>query len=597
MYNFLFNIILFCNYIMASKIIELRQAEADKVFTNGDYDISLKYTNDLIVEEGDQIMVKNIFVDTLAQSNQKINIPQELTLLLEHYFYYIFTRTDQLIEWNTDGSGGVVVPPIDAKPYIVGRSHGNLNDIYKITGAKFPGVGGVNPAPGGSFTVSYKNPAGQQATYKGHYPAGDNGNPTVTLNFGPIFYDDGETPTITADGYPNLGLTPSLVLDESNPTDDLVLEPITLTTEIKLPAGNYSPDELVAEFNRIAQSARKGSIANEVYENNFLKTSGVLEFEFSTEMYGMREDGLKVFQFDQGSSLILGASFVELAYIESQQQFSFEYIHQPFYQDATTVSDTNLQVTGPAIASVGYKALADENYVTVNKNTGILFKSLTSTYADGTDAKFFEKILGFKVDSERGSLVSLSEPATYTDSGGTVSGYKFDKNPLVDGVNITGGYIPLSAETNLAGAAVPHAEGQPANPPLPWWQSIDPIVSGGGDFFSATDDTYNILGTEKTTQQDQFRYGYYLVSITGDFRSQFYGKEIKQNVMAIVSRYYESNSFTSGTSDDSVIYVHSGAPINLQKFNVKILKPDKTLAENLGPQSAIYLEIVKAGSQ
>jgi len=105
------------------------------------------------------------------------------------------------------------------------------------------------------------------------------------------------------------------------------------------------------------------------------------------------------------------------------------------------------------------------------------------------------------------------------------------------------------------------------------------------------------LAGQKNTQKNQYRFGYYLVSVTGDFRSQFYTKDVKQNIMAIVSRYYENNSFTSGTSDDSVIYIHSGAPINLQKFNIKILKPDKSIAENLGPESAVYLEIVKAGSQ
>ena len=166
---------------------------------------------------------------------------------------------------------------------------------------------------------------------------------------------------------------------------------------------------------------------------------------------------------------------------------------------------------------------------------------------------------------------------------------------LEDGKNTTGGFLSLSGETNLNGTSV--------NPgvlplvPLNWWESIEPILEGGHtSFLSSTSDTYDILSSQSDSNKNQFRFGYYLISVEGDFRSQFYGKEVKSNVMSIVSRYYENNSFTSSSSSsDSVVYVHSGAPITLQKFNVKIMKPDKTVADNLGPQSAVYLEIVKGG--
>jgi len=63
--------------------------------------------------------------------------------------------------------------------------------------------------------------------------------------------------------------------------------------------------------------------------------------------------------------------------------------------------------------------------------------------------------------------------------------------------------------------------------------------------------------------------------------------------MAIVSRYYELNSFTSGGSDTSLIYTHVGDPITLSSFGVRIMKPDKTLADNLGENTSVFLQIIK----
>jgi hypothetical protein len=66
------------------------------------------------------------------------------------------------------------------------------------------------------------------------------------------------------------------------------------------------------------------------------------------------------------------------------------------------------------------------------------------------------------------------------------------------------------------------------------------------------------------------------------------------NIVGIVSRYYEINSFTSGTSDDAVVYQHKGQPITLSDFKVRILTPSKELAPNLGDGTSVFLEIIKA---
>ena len=67
----------------------------------------------------------------------------------------------------------------------------------------------------------------------------------------------------------------------------------------------------------------------------------------------------------------------------------------------------------------------------------------------------------------------------------------------------------------------------------------------------------------------------------------------KDNVVAIVSRYYEADSFTSAGSEASVVYTHKGAPLLLSSFKCRILTPEKILAKNIGPDNTIFLEVVK----
>jgi len=68
---------------------------------------------------------------------------------------------------------------------------------------------------------------------------------------------------------------------------------------------------------------------------------------------------------------------------------------------------------------------------------------------------------------------------------------------------------------------------------------------------------------------------------------------MKNNIRAIVGRYYEINSYTSGTQGDSLLYTHIGQPMFLESFKCRILDSDQNLASNLGPDNTIFLQVVK----
>jgi hypothetical protein len=85
-----------------------------------------------------------------------------------------------------------------------------------------------------------------------------------------------------------------------------------------------------------------------------------------------------------------------------------------------------------------------------------------------------------------------------------------------------------------------------------------------------------------------------LIGVNANFKTNYYSKDGQQNILGILSRYYELNSFTSGTSADSLVYTHVGEDITLSSFQIRIMSPNKKIAENLGENSAIFVEIISA---
>ena len=240
-----------------NKIIELRQADADNVVANGDYGLTLKYTNDFIVEEGDQLMVKNIFVDTLAQSNQKIALPQDVTLEMEHMYYYIYSRTDDIEE----PLAGYGVDTIDAEPWIVcydvNKGQGTIPNppTKTMTGITIRG-NYTSPVDAGTVQVAYKDIDGNDKTQKFDFPQSPSRqDPDSSIGVSLVYLASSD-PVLTVLSGGGDG-RPPIFQEEAN-NKDILLSAITKETRITIEQGNYTPEQLVAEFNRLVQSAVKG---------------------------------------------------------------------------------------------------------------------------------------------------------------------------------------------------------------------------------------------------------------------------------------------------------------------------------------------------
>ena len=68
----------------------------------------------------------------------------------------------------------------------------------------------------------------------------------------------------------------------------------------------------------------------------------------------------------------------------------------------------------------------------------------------------------------------------------------------------------------------------------------------------------------------------------------------KQNIVGIVSRYYENDNYTNASSEDAIVYKHIGMPMTIQALKIRILKPDYTAADNLGDDNTIFLTLQRS---
>ena len=178
----------------------------------------------------------------------------------------------------------------------------------------------------------------------------------------------------------------------------------------------------------------------------------------------------------------------------------------------------------------------------------------------------------------------------YTPLLYTVPTFEGD-NALVVGKNITSDMTGVDASIQKVlkktGAKITQSYDTPFEFPVtPNYQAIlvndtTPILASG----SINDGSHG----EETL-------GYYQLEIDFGVPSDIQGKDENTNkIQSIVSRYYQSGSFTSAYNEGSFAYIHppTAAPMAVNSFKVRILQPDNTLANDISSNNSIFLKIIK----
>ena len=364
---------------------------------------------------------------------------------------------------------------------------------------------------------------------------------------------------------------------------------VTDTASIVVPSGHYSAEEITTQISTLLTKATKnGAVGDETYDvvNNPLLTNmkQLLKKHEPSTIRFVRTDGAREFEFKSTladpatRNYVVGTSQFGLNYDEGDMRVEITSQHSSLFN-----IDNADQAGQPEIRAYKTQAnsLGDTTKFYADSYSGIFILSMTPNKLWTEQFKFRDLVV-----TPQMKTVAYN-PDTYT-----VPTFEGD-NALVVGKNITSDMTGVDASiqkvlTKDAGSNnITQAYDMPFEfPTTPAFQGIlvndtTPILASG----SINDGSHG----EETL-------GYYQLEIDFGVASDIQGKDENTNkIQSIVSRYYQSGSFTSAYNEGSFAYIHppTAAPMAINSFKVRILQPDNTLANDISTNNAIFLKIIK----
>ena len=589
---------------MSNITLELRETDSTREYNNGDWESQVEPQT---IYEGDQIVMRNVFIDTQATSNDKINVSEDLTLDLEYIYYYNFylpNTTDA--NYFKSEYGTAITPDAKTKIHMKGTllspsAHGT-KALYKVNMAFLLNTPQGKVCPAFDFEIIYTDVNNNQSSIQVHNPSFKNTTPGQTLqgDFLPhiIFFKSNGDPT-----YEGLTFNPSvdemksrygvvpILLGSGLKEDEIIFEPVKGKTKISLNKGSYSPPDLCNTINTELTKIIIPQGATNLYPSNgnqFLLSQRLTAMD-TVEAQGNNIKGLQT-----SSNTLIGASKVELSYIDAQQKFAWDMLHTPLYDE-------------DGVECVRYSSDAPNEKGKVQKQlSGILFTFLGAKKSNGDYFDFWSALLGFNLQNLYPQVDNQSGGGYWEYSGvpEPFLGLATDPaNPSVCTViqpsmeyqmGNQDNNLPLQATGGLAtiDALVPKGKQFSFSPNGADFFLPIPDTGAEATYFSPTNGVNTRILAQNSVLGSTSQFGYFVIEVTSKFRNDVIGSNInKNNVVGIVGRYYEVNSYTSGTTSDSIIYVHNGSPVILDSFKCRILDSNKDLAGNLGSDNTIFLQI------
>jgi hypothetical protein len=316
------------------------------------------------------------------------------------------------------------------------------------------------------------------------------------------------------------------------------------------------------------------------------------------------------------SQRLIGTTELTLSYNDNGNGlFSFDNMHQPlkilqqgvftpsiayvnfrnhYYPDGTPQTNT-----APASSNVPTGTPKVNDLYIIDRIGGICFTDLRSSLAN-----FWEDYLGFgdvsrlcinpdlfrwnSTDKQFGIsygefVLKTTSPYTGTDNILLNSFSTFDLTPSID---------PGTAKVQYQSLINPNY--QVYYPTNEVW-TVYNTKSIINLYTITTDITNPIMATNPP--QNALDCGHYLISIEGSYNTQLNNSQDTYQIKAICSKYFLNNDFVSGGFETSINYEHIGLPVILSKYKVKILNPSNKQPADLGKNNVIYLQIVKKPEQ
>ena len=386
--------------------------------------------------------------------------------------------------------------------------------------------------------------------------------------------------------------------------DNFLITPMTFTTKIVLPKGNYAASDLALYISEQLS----------IYNNDLAKTPQPKYYIKSNMLKNIFDDELRnggfyvVFlnssltqKFTCASSDIMkdpnyfvGSNEISMSFNESTSKFQWDYMHMPVYSNAGDICVRFIEIPDLDTPTVAPFTKA------VSKNSGIFWTALSATTAAdiNTPVDFWEGILGFDLTK----LLPTLGPPVYLPFGDEPTNdtplNQYQNYTLINGQHTTTGYIGLDAAVSKIQTTLP-GPGLPNIPPFCVSAAVpvdftQPVVKNNG-FQSTISNTTAIIATNNVSYLTDV-FSHYILDLKMNLYNKVIGNNIYGSISGIISRYYGYGSYTYGQSDGSITYVHKGAPVVIKSIGVRILDADKQLDQTVGPDNSIYMQIIRGTS-
>jgi len=610
-------------------LIELREDTSDNTLNDlknaGEFQVTLN--NPLVLKENDELSLSSVFVDSVATNSGKIVINNDETdFTIKNFLYINNYENDASLYTPFLRTGQTIVKGLnDGFDYVACENTGAVqNDtkiIETISLGLTPHVAKSKKQEPISFHFKYTAINGQpmkfivniskeidlsdEVSRAGHDPNGlplpgfytmeDYKKDFKAYPSGfPFDFIDGtlekDSPfTVINSGFNGFDGTFAHT-EKTSSFNGIKLTPMIFTYNFTIPAGAYDPDEFarvvtdkLANQNINSNDITYTDVTDETtqkymtsprsFNSPYLQFSSTLAALVSAnaDVYGCRFDGEGLIKVNDGNFLF-GSTQVGMEFDNEQSKFFFSQLHSPFYVTKGGVTSMGTKFT-PVLNAAGNPYNPSINFV-ANKIGGVGFTELKP------ETVWYKK-LGFSPDvitnfGVRDFDGAGTQKANYENiAGGSIaltnlSPITFSLN---DGINVTGNFTSLDSAINKTTPRI-----APDNATL---EDTSQIIK----------QIYAVTGINQGGSLP-----YYLIEIEGkginsDIRGSV-GSAIQNNkISAIVSRYYQTLSYTSSMDGSGAIpYIHKGQPLIIDSFKVRILDPDGTITDNIQDSNVVFLQ-------
>jgi len=321
-------------------ILECRQETAYASSQNGSWSNNLSKT--VILEKGDQLQLKNVFIDTVKTNQSKVNFDEDTELRLSTCAYminnFIINKTFY------DGVDAGSPRPLPTKPdgliYFTARSTptGTPN-LRRIQSIDFSEVK-ASRATFGGFAVALEWSLSGVKSYKViNIPAQNRiGKRRYTADVD-FITDDMDSITFSPDDLKELDDNNVRFNKPATPPlfTELFWTPYVLTTSITIPKGSYEPNVFCQMINDEMTKPTKIDQNDAIVQNDILYTT---KDKQSTTNFGMIAEDADTRLDSRNGGYIwtdghggywLGSSQFDLAFDDVSSTFYFKFLHMPNY--------------------------------------------------------------------------------------------------------------------------------------------------------------------------------------------------------------------------------------------------------------------------